>query len=383
MGNDGAAVSERDRLNRWRLILGEDAEQSFADTGAYDADSFPYADLDEVLAFLFERERGEQQGYRREGGRGASRLTVPVWLGKVRTLFPKQVAEVLEKQALETYQLTELLRDRALLERLEPNMSLLRSILQFKGLMKGEVLESAKAIVREVAEQLACKLEMEARQALGGRRNRYRRGLVRTLGNLNMKRTIAANLKHYDRERRRLLAERLHFDSRLERRNKWHVVLAVDESGSMLDSVIYSAVMAGIFHRLRSLRTHFIIFDTQVVDLSDRLEDPVELLMSVQLGGGTHIAKALHYGHSLLEQPTRTLFILVSDLEEGYAMSDMYRAAKQLLEAGCKLLVLTALNDAGHAVYNTEAARQLARMGAHVAAMTPEQLPQWMESVMS
>ncbi len=371
-------------LNRWRLLLGPSADEALSETESYAAESFAYQELDELLGYLYDREYGEEQGYRRkQAGRGGSNLTVPGWLGKVRELFPQETVEILEKQALDRYGLSELLTDKAVLESLEPNMNLLKNILQFKGRMKGEVVASAKEIVRRVVEDLRRKLESDARASIVGKRNRYTSGRVRTLRNLNMKKTISRNLKNYDRENRRFVVDRLYFDGRVQPYNKWHVIIAVDESGSMLDSVIYSSVMASIFYRLNSLKTSLFVFDTQVVDLSGRLEDPVDVLMSVQLGGGTHIAKALRYGETLIENPGRTLFILVSDLVEGYPVSQMYRAGKDMLDAGCRLLVLTALDFEGHAMYDEHAARTFADMGAEVAALTPDALAEWIGRIVN
>lgn len=371
-------------LNRWRLLLGPSADEALSETESYAAESFAYQELDELLGYLYDREYGEEQGYRRkQAGRGGSNLTVPGWLGKVRELFPKETVEILEKQALDRYGLSELLTDKAVLESLEPNMNLLKNILQFKGRMKGEVVASAKEIVRRVVEDLRRKLESDARASIVGKRNRYTSGRVRTLRNLNMKKTISRNLKNYDRENRRFVVDRLYFDGRVQPYNKWHVIIAVDESGSMLDSVIYSSVMASIFYRLNSLKTSLFVFDTEVVDLSGRLEDPVDVLMSVQLGGGTHIAKALRYGETLIENPGRTLFILVSDLVEGYPVSQMYRAGKDMLDAGCRLLVLTALDFEGHAMYDEHAARTFADMGAEVAALTPDALAEWIGRIVN
>ncbi|NGZ77384.1 VWA domain-containing protein [Saccharibacillus sp. VR-M41] len=371
-------------LNRWRLLLGSSADEPLAETGGYSPQDFAYRELDELLGYLYDREYGEEQGYRgRKGGRGGSSLTVPGWLGKVRKLFPRETVEILEKQALDRYGLNELLTDKAVLESLEPNMNLLKNIMQFKGRMKGEVVASAKEIVRQVVEDLRRRLESEARENIAGKRSRYVAGRTRSLRNLNMKKTISRNLKNYDRDRRRFVVDRLYFDGRVQPYNKWHVIIAVDESGSMLDSVIYSSVMASIFYRLNALKTSLFVFDTEVVDLSGRLEDPVDVLMSVQLGGSTHIAKALRYGETLIENPGRTLFILVSDLEEGFAPQHMYRAAKDILDGGSRMLVLTALDFEGHGSYDERAARTLADMGAEVAAITPNALAEWIGRVIN
>ena len=379
--NSPSAASES--LNRWRLILGEAANEGLARSDEFDPEHFRYAEVDEILDYLYRREHGEEQGYRKEGGRGPSNLTVPSWLYKVRELFPKPTVEILEKQALDRYGLTELLTDKKLLESLEPNMGLLKNIMQFKGRMKGEALKSAKDIVRRVVEDLRRKLESQARSSIMGKRSRYADSPVRSLRNLDFKRTIAKNLKNYDRENRRLVIERLYFDGNVQARNKWNVIIGVDESGSMMDSVIYSSVMASIFYRLNALRTKLFIFDTEVVDLSDRLEDPVDVLMNVQLGGGTHIAKALRYGETLIENPGKTIYILVSDLEEGYPIQHMYKACKDIVDAGCKLLVLTALDFEGNSVYNKHAAQVLADLGAHVAAITPNELADWIGDIVT
>ncbi|GED66931.1 hypothetical protein BRE01_06330 [Brevibacillus reuszeri] len=371
----------REALNRWRLLLGSHAEESLQSSEHFSSQDFSYQELDSILDYLYSREYGEDQGYRKEGGRGDSQLTVPTWLGKVRKLFPKKTVEILEKQALDRYGMTELLTDKKVLEKLEPNMTLLKNILQFKGRMKGEVVKSAKEIVRQVVEDLRRKLESEVQTSIVGKRNRHRRGYTKTMRNLDVHKTIRKNLKNYDRKKNRFVIDELYFHSNIQHHNKWNVVIVVDESGSMMDSVIYSAVMASIFYKLAALKTHLVIFDTKVVDLSNRLDDPVDVLMSVQLGGGTHIAQALKYGKSLLENPAKTIFILVSDLEEGYPIKEMYRQSKEIIDSGCKFLVLTALDFNGNATYNKHAARVLADMGANVAAITPNELSQWIGKI--
>lgn len=383
MVKDNAKPNRAETLNRWRLILGESAEEGLSNTEDYSPDDFKYTEVDEILGYLYNREYGEEQGYRKGGGRGSSDLTVPKWLHKVRELFPKSTVEILEKQALDRYGLTELLTDKKLLDSLEPNMNLLKNIMQFKGRMKGDVLKSAKEIVRVVVEELRRKLESQTRASIMGKRSRYASSSVRSLRNLNFKQTITKNLKNYDKNNRRFVIDRLYFDGNIQSHNKWDIIIGVDESGSMLDSVIYSSVMASIFYRLNALRTKLFIFDTQVVDLSDRLEDPVDVLMNVQLGGGTHITKALRYGETLIENPGKTIYILVSDLEEGYPIQHMYKACKDILDTGCKLLVLTALDFNGDTVYNKHAAQTLSNMGAHVAAITPNELADWIGEIIT
>ena len=282
-------------------------------------------DMENVLDYLYSREYGEEQEIRkdRQGGSDGSQLTVPSWLHQVKKLFPKQTVEVLERHALEKYGMTELLTDPEVLQKLE-----------LKHMMKGDVLQMAREIVRKVAEEIARRLEQEVR--------------------------VSFFMKKY---------------------NQWRVIICVDESGSMLDSVIHSAIMAGIFAKLPMLDTKLVIFDTNVVDLSGYVDDPVETLMSVQLGGGTNIAGALSYCEGLIDFPFRAMVVLVTDLYEGGGYQRLYSTCKGIIESGARLVVLTALDMDANPNYDRNAATVLADMGAFVGAMTPEELAGWMGKI--
>ncbi|OUQ25034.1 hypothetical protein B5E77_12040 [Lachnoclostridium sp. An131] len=368
-------------LNRWRLILGKNAggQLSFGDGAALE-NGISCFDLEEALDFLYSREAGGD--VRREGGTEASCLTAAAWITKIRKLFPKETVEILERHALERYQLKELLADKEILERLEPNQELLKTILQLKHLMKGEVLETARRIVRKVAEEIAERLTKDIRRSLLGSLDRNRPSPVKSIRNLDVKKTIRRNLQHYDTEQRRLQLELVYFSSRTQKYSQWRVVIAVDESGSMLDSVIHSAVMAGIFAKLPMLDTRLVIFDTQVVDLSAQLDDPVETLMSIQLGGGTFIAGALRYCETLIEDPYRTMVVLVSDLCEGGGLTGLLSVSRGIIESGARLICLTSLDMEANPVYDRRTAEALAELGAFVGAMTPEALGDFMGNVM-
>lgn len=370
------------QLNRWRLILGGYASGKLAFQGDGRLENgISCMDLEDALDFLYGREQGED--VRREGGTEASRLTAATWITRIRKLFPKETVEILERHALENYGMTELLTDKEVLRKLEPNQELLKTILQLKHLMKGDVLEEAKRIVKRVAEQIAEKLNQDIRRSLLGRIDRNSSSPVPSIRSLDIKKTIRTNLKHYDAENRRLMLEHVYFNGRTRRYSKWRVVIAVDESGSMLDSVIHSAVMAGIFVKLPMLDTKLVIFDTQVVDLSGNLEDPVATLMSIQLGGGTYITGALEYCETLIENPHRTMVVLVSDLCEGGSVSGLLGVSRRIVESGSKLICLTALDMEANPVYDRQTAQKLADLGAHVGAMTPGALADFMGAVMN
>ena len=355
-------ADEQEILNRWRLVLGKYASEQISFSGG----GLNYMDMENVLDYLYSREYGEEQEIRkdRQGGSEGSKLTVPSWLHQVKRLFPKRTVEVLERHALEKYGMTELLTDPEVLQKLEPNKELLKTILELKHMMKGDVLRMAREIVRKVAEEIARKLEQEIRVSFFGQINRNASSPVKSARNLDMKKTIRMNLKNYDTENRQLVLKNVYFNSRMKKYNQWRVIICVDESGSMLD-------------------TKLVIFDTNVVDLSGYVEDPVEALMSVQLGGGTNIAGALNYCEGLIDFPFRTMVVLVTDLYEGGGYQRLYSTAKGIIESGAKLVVLTALDMDANPNYDRNAAAVLADMGAFVGAMTPEELAGWMGKIIA
>ena len=369
-----------ENLNRWRLILGKNSENQIEFTGEY-SESISYQDMEETLDYLYSQEYGEE--VLRKGGTGKSQLNAAKWIEKARNLFPKKTVEVLEKQALEHFNLTELLTDKKVLEKMEPNTDLLKTILQFKHLMKSDVIAEAKKIIKKVVDEITEKLQTDIRKSLLGKLNRNMPSNVKSMKNLDIKKTIARNLKNYDTENSRLVLKNVYFSSRVKRFNKWNIIIAVDESGSMLDSVIYSAVMAGIFAKLPMIETKLIIFDTSVVDLSGYIDDPVEVLMGMQLGGGTDINRALTYCESLCENPHNTIFVTVTDLYEGGSTQNLLRTCADIISSGSKMIFLTALDRDANPAYDKNVGQKLADMGAFVGAMTPEQLGDYIGKMIS
>ena len=369
-----------ENLNRWRLILGRNSENQIEFTGEY-SESISYQDMEETLDYLYSQEYGEE--LLRKGGTGKSQLNAAKWIEKARNLFPKKTVEVLEKQALEHFNLTELLTDKKVLEKMEPNTDLLKTILQFKHLMKSDVIAEAKRIIKKVVDEITEKLQTDIRKSLLGKLNRNMPSNVKSIKNLDIKKTIARNLKNYDTENSRLVLKNVYFSSRVKRFNKWNIIIAVDESGSMLDSVIYSAVMAGIFAKLPMIDTRLVIFDTNVVDLSGYIDDPVEVLMGMQLGGGTDINGALSYCESLCENPHNTIFVTVTDLYEGGSTQNLLRTCADIIGSGSKMIFLTALDRDANPAYDKNVGQKLADMGAFVGAMTPEQLGDYIGKMIS
>ena len=373
-------------LNRWRLVLGSMSDNSLSFSGS-EREIQSFENMEQLLDYLYSRAQGDDvrvdETSGRGGGLGPSQLTAVNWITKVRELFPKQTAEVLERQALDEFKMTELLTDKKVLEQMKPDMSLLKTILQLKHLMKGEVLETAKKIARTVAEELSKKLSQSTRQALTGRLDRNARSPIHSARNIDIRKTIRRNLKNYDIENETLVLKDVYFSSRVKKYNKKTVIIAVDESGSMLDSVIYSAVMAQIISKLPFAEVKLIIFDTQVVDLSGMVEDPVEVMMSVQLGGGTDIGKALSYCESLIQSPSNTCVLCVTDLCEGGIPKILLNTAQNIMTSGAKLSFLAALDECANPAYDRNMGQRLADMGAFVGALTPDQLGDYIGRIFS
>ncbi|MFN3988357.1 MAG: vWA domain-containing protein [Rhodocyclaceae bacterium] len=362
-----------DALQRWRILLGEPAQ---AACGGLSGDA---AAADAALEWLYGRDPERCERGERSANLGPSALNTPEWINDIHRLFPQEVIERLERDAVERFGIDEVVTNLEVLERIEPSESLLRAVLHTKHLMNPEVLSAARRLVAEVVRRIMEKLATEVRQAFSGTRDRRRRSWVKVARNFDFKRTLATNLHRYDPARRRLYLETPIFNSRSRRHTEaWDIVLLIDQSGSMVDSVIHSAVMAACLWQLPGMRTHLVAFDTEVVDLTADVSDPVELLMKVQLGGGTDIARAVSYAQSLVTNPGKSIVVLVSDFYEGGHAGELVRRVKALTEGGTKVLGLAALDAQAEPAYDREMAARLVAVGAQVGAMTPGQLAGWL-----
>ncbi len=368
--------ADQEALARWRLVLGSAACGGFGARGTLGAGDEA---CDAALGWLYDRdpdlaERGVRE---RRGGQEDSTLTVPEWLDQVHELFPKETIERLERDAVELYNIEEVVTNPEVLARIEPNETLLRAVLRTKHLMNTEVLALARELVAKVVRRLMEKLARTVRTSFSGARQR-RRSPHKLARNFDAKGTIARNLDTWDRKTKRLGVKRPLFFSRSRRHcEKWQVILLIDESGSMLSSVIHAAVTAACLWGLPGVKSHLAIFDTEVVDLTERVTDPVEILMKVQLGGGTDIAKAVGYGATLVESPRRAIVVVITDFFEGGNAELLVQRVKALVEQGTCVLGLAALDEHANPSYDRDLARRLVQVGAHVGAMTPGELVDW------
>lgn len=367
-------------LNRWRLILG-----SFSNL---EIDN-EYSEIDEALNFLYDREYTQNDRYSLDNfnnsnsSKEKSALTVPKWISKVKKLFPKETVEIMQKQALEKYKLTEILTDENILKEIEPNIELLKNILTFKDMMSQSVKKLAYDIVKKTLEEIKNKMEVEIKRVFYGKKLPNSNTTNKIFKNLDIKKTIRYNLKNYDIKNKTIFTDKLFFNQNIKKYNPYNIIILIDESGSMLDSVIYSSIMASIFANLPYLSIKLVIFDISVVDLSKHIKEPIDILFKVQLGGGTNIAQALEYAKKITFAPDKTIVLLISDLFDSNDYKLMYKNANDIIEAGSKLIVLTALDYNANSIYDKEAARYFSKIGAKVGALTPSKLSKWISDIIS
>lgn len=363
---------------RWRLALGRYANRRLGDLSKQDAG------MEQALDYLYGREY-EKRGVHFDKGPGSldpTQLSAINWLGKARGLFPESVFNVLQEHALDKYELTELLNDNKTLESLEPNQEALKVLLSFHGRAKPEVKDKLREIANKVIQDIVKRLKADIERSFSGQRNRFQRSNLASSANFDWRKTLQLNLKTYDPERRRVIAEQLRFNSRQRRHLPWRIILCVDQSGSMTDSIIHSAVMAAILSGLPGVSVKMVLFDTSVVDVSDQLTDPLDTLLSVQLGGGTDIGRAVAYCEQFIEDPERTVFALITDFCEGASPRALFAAIARLAEARVRLLGITALDDSNAADFDANIASKAAALGMHVGAMTPDKFADWLAGIM-
>ncbi|MEQ9164240.1 MAG: VWA domain-containing protein [Ilumatobacter fluminis] len=371
--SDPQRVSEAERMRRWRLVLGGgDADGTGAGLNGDDVR------IDAAMGAVYDQESQPRRGGRgsgRAGGLGKSAPRVARWLGDIRTYFPTPVVQVMQRDAIDRLDLKQLLLEPELLESIEPDLHLVTTLVELNHLLPDETRATARQVIASVLADLERRLTDRTRAAVHGalaRANRTRRPRA---GDVDWGRTVHATPRHYQPDYRTVIPERLVGFGRRQRSLAKDVVIAVDQSGSMADSVVYASLFGAVLAQLPALRTQLIAFDTSVTDLTPVLHDPVDVLFGVQLGGGTDIAEALGYCRRLITRPNETVLVLISDLFEG-GNADLMRArVARMVQSGVRVLCLLALSDEGAPVHDQQAAADLAALGATVMSCTPDRFP--------
>jgi Mg-chelatase subunit ChlD len=356
-------ITDEERLRRWRLILGEEAQEACLGLDGEDLQ------IDRVLAALYNSDRS--------AGLGSSSPHVNRWLGDIRKYFPKATVCVMQKDALDRLGLQQLLMEPELLESVEPDVHLVATLLSLRHVIPSKTKETARQVVRKVVEELERKLANPLLQAVRGSLRKATRSRRPRAGEIDWHRTIRKNLKNYIPERRTVIAEQLVGWGR-KRSSLRDIVLCVDQSGSMATSVVYAGILGAVLATLRAVRTQLIVFDTAVVDLTEELKDPVDLLFGTQLGGGTDINRAVAYCQQVIVRPAQTILVLLTDLFEGGNADEMVRRVAHLVTTGVTVICLLALNDEGTPCFDARNAARLAECGVPAFACTPDEFPDLM-----
>ncbi|HEX7380420.1 MAG TPA: VWA domain-containing protein [Pirellulales bacterium] len=367
------ALSNDERLKRWRLVLGKEAEESggAAEGGlglpcGLEGDE---AQMDKVLEALYDSDR--------KAGLGSSCPNVNRWLGDIRTYFPKSVVQVMQQDALRRLNLQQMLLEPETLETVEADIHLVGTLLSLNHVIPKKTRETARRVVRKVADDLERRLRNPLTQAVRGALNKASRTSRPRAGEIDWHRTIRKNLHNYQADRGTIIAERLVGYSRKQSSLR-DIVLCIDQSGSMAASIVYSSIFGAVLASLRAVTTRLVVFDTAVVDLTEQLHDPVDVLFGTQLGGGTDINRAVTYCRRHITRPAKTIFILISDLYEGGVAEGLLRQTAEMVSSGVTMICLLALSDDGTPCYDEGLAAKMTALGAPSFACTPDLFPELM-----
>jgi Mg-chelatase subunit ChlD len=367
------------RMVRWRMLLGEASAEDL-DTSLTREEQ----KMDAALEALYDATAEEAMGLpRRSGGLGSSAPRVARWLGDIRTYFPTSVVQVMQRDAIERLHLTSMLLEPELLDSIQPDVHLVSSLVSLSHVMPDSTKRTARVVVGQVVAEIERRIANKTRAAVTGavsRVSRTRRPLPR---DIDWNSTIRRNLDHYLPEQRTIVPERLVGYGRGANAVVKEVVVAIDQSGSMAESVVYAAVFGATLASIRSVKTSVVAFDTQIADLTDKLSDPVDVLFGCQLGGGTDINRALAYCQQLITRAGESILVLISDLYEGGIAEEMLRRVAELLRAGVRVVVLLALSDSGAPAYDHEHAAALAALGVPAFACTPDLFPDLLAGAVS
>ena len=354
---------------RWRLILGSETKESLNVTFTKKESG-----IDKTLEALYNTKR--------TGGLGPSSPNVARWLGDIREYFPNTVVKLIQQDALKRLNLTSMLTEPEMLETVVPDVNLVANLMTLGRAIPEKTKDTARQVVKKVVDELIQKFQAPTQQAITGSLNRSARNRRPKHNEINWGETIKRNLKHYQPEYKTIIPETRIGYGRKQKSMK-DIVLCIDQSGSMGTSVIYSGIFGAVMASMPAVNTKMVVFDTAVVDLTEELQDPVELLFGVQLGGGTDINKAIGYCQQIISRPADTVMVLITDLYEGGNLEQMKKKALQLVSSGVQVITLLALNDEGAPYYDHQNAEYFSSIGIPVFACTPDLFPDLMAAALN
>lgn len=375
------AIDPAQRLARWRLILGAQAQERLEHMGACGLTEEQLL-MDQALGAIYGGDAGADALGGHGAGSGPSSPRISKWLGDVRALFDREIVTIIQSDAIERRGLRQLLFEPELLQNLEPDIGLASTLMMLRDQIPKRSKESVRAFIKKIVEEINRMLENDIRRAVTAALNRRAHSPLPSAAALDYKLTIERNLKNYNPDLKTILPERFFFFDRSNRTNNWTVILDIDQSGSMGESVIFSSIMACILASMNAIKTRIVAFDTSVTDLTEKSDDPVDLLYGIQLGGGTDINRSVAYCQQFIEQPAKTLFFLISDLDEGGSQAGLLRRLEDMKASGVTVISLLAVSDSGSPYYSAHMAQRVSALGIPCFACTPQLLPQLLEAAL-
>lgn len=374
-----------EKIRRWRLILGNDTDDEFAKMSdqmgeTYDIDEETMV-IDNALALIYDETSKSTDLGSKNFGKAKPNLSR--WLGDVRKFFPEDVVSIIQSDAIERKGFNKLLLEPETLKSVKPDIAMVSTLLSLKGQIPEKSKDAARQLIKSVVDEIMKRLESDLKRAVVGAVSRKNHSPIAHFPSTDWKRTIIKNLKNYDIKSKRIIPEKFYFFERTNKSNMYKIIIDIDQSGSMASSIIYASVMSSIFASMPVLDTKVVAFDTEIVDLTEAAKnDPVDILFGIQLGGGTDINKSLAYCINYIEEPSKTMFILISDLYEGGVESGLLKKLEYLKQSDVKVMVLLALSDEGKPYYNENLGKRIVSLGIPAFACSPDKLPELVEGAL-
>lgn len=363
-----------ERFSRWRLILGKESESQFNKMGGGGLPA-EYDIMDNALATIYGK-NNDNYGSGRGAGNGMSNPQITRWLGDIRSLFDTDIVKIIQNDAINRKGMKELLFEPEILKDLEPDINLASTLLMLKEQIPKRSKESVRLFIQKIVEEINKLMENDLRRAVVSALNKRNHSPIPSASAMDYKMTISRNIKNYNKDLGVIIPEHFYFFDRANKSNSNTIIVDIDQSGSMGESVIYSSVMSCILASMNSIKTRIVAFDTEITDLTDKCSDPVDMLYGIQLGGGTDINKSIAYCQQFIESPSKTLFFLISDLDEYGNRSGMVRRLQNMKDDGVTVICLLAISDSGKPYYSEASANAISALGIPVFACNPQRLPE-------
>jgi hypothetical protein len=314
---------------------------------------------------------GELRGGR-AGGAAAGRGVSPTGTGGRGTspdlsrLIPAIGPELgaIEADLVKRMHLREVLADPKLAAQLTPSMSLIEQLLRDKNNLSGVALANAKALIRRFVDEVAEVLRTQVEKATVGALDRSVPP-KRVFRNLDLDRTIWKNLTNWSPEEERLYVDRLYYRHTVRKTTPQRLIVVVDQSGSMVDSMVNCTILASIFAGLPKVDVHLIAYDTQALDLTPWVHDPFETLLRTNLGGGTDGTVAMALAQPKIAEPRNTVVVWISDFYE-WRSEPLFESMAAIHRSGAKFIPVGSVTSSGRGSVNPWFRERFKDLGAPV-----------------